>query len=115
MRIQWLETGPNREGADWRIDKNNQIIEEARRQLAGMSASVDLRNGEKVAIAFELAAAVDLATPAYRPESRASWGLEVSLSALPKKGGEAKKDQYGSGKRASAVGILGWSQPLSVT
>ena len=52
-------------------------------------------DGEKVAIAFELAADVDLATPASRLSSRGA------LSALPKKGGGEERPIR---KRTSAVG-----------
>ena len=56
------EHGSIRSHADRCVDKNNPIIEEA-------ASSVGSRmNGEKVAIAFELAADVDLATPASRVE-----------------------------------------------
>ena len=56
-------------------------------------------DGEKVAIAFELAADVDLATPASRLSSRGA------LSALPKKGGgEERPIRKRTSARARAVG-----------
>ena len=56
-------------------------------------------DGEKVAIAFELAADVDLATPASRLSSRGA------LSALPKKGGGEERPIR---KRTSARARRGW-------
>ena len=64
-------------------------------------------DGEKVAIAFELAADVDLATPASRLSSRGA------LSALPKKGGgEERPIRKRTSARARARAVGGRTRSL---